>query len=74
MIIIVRAVFHEDSFFHECLYKLYMLYFDRVVVSEAIDVIKQEHQKSVILLTIVFLDKGFNSIFVWWLLLLHNFT
>ena len=45
MIIIVRAVFHEDSFFHECFYKLYMLYFDRVVVSEAIDVNKTRTSK-----------------------------
>ena len=73
MIIIVRAVFHEDSFFHECLYKLYMLYFDRVVISEAIDVNKTRTSKKCDTSHYCFLDKGFNSIFVWWLLLLHNF-
>ena len=51
MAIIVRAVFHEDNkyyphdFLDECLYKLPMLCYDKIDISEGIDVNKRNVSK-----------------------------
>ena len=64
MIIVVRAVFHENNkyypqvFFHECLYKLRIMnnmkmpYFERTDVLKELILLKQVHQKSVMFATI----------------------
>ena len=64
MIIVVRAVFHENNkyypqvFFHECLYKLWIMnnmkmpYFERTDVLKELILLKQVHQKSVMFATI----------------------
>ena len=64
MIIVVRAVFHENNkyypqvFLHECLYELWIMnnmkmpYFERTDVLKELILIKQVHQKSVMFATI----------------------
>ena len=49
--IIIKSVFEEDGkyypqvFLHECLYELYMLEYDRIDISEGIDVNKANASK-----------------------------
>ena len=64
MIIVVRAVFHENNkyypqvFLHECLYELWIMnnmkmpYFERTDVLKELILLKQVHQKSVMFATI----------------------
>ena len=64
MIIVVRAVFHENNkyypqvFLHECLYELWIMnnmkmpYFERTDVLKELILIKQVHQKSVMFASI----------------------
>ena len=59
MLVVVRSVFHEDNkcypqiFLGERLYKLQMLNFDRIDVSEGIDVNKTIALKFILFFTIV---------------------
>ena len=59
MLVAVRSVFHEDNkyypqaFLGERLYKLQMLNFDRIDVSEGIDVNKTSESKIIMFFTIV---------------------
>ena len=53
MIIVIRSVFEKDAKFYpqiysdKRLYELLMLEYDRIDVSEGIDISKQTHQKNV---------------------------